>query len=68
MTHTSVMANGLVAAEALELARQHGLLDSVGLHLNLTEGRCVAPAEHVPSLLLQEPEGEAGAFRHPQVL
>jgi predicted glycoside hydrolase/deacetylase ChbG (UPF0249 family) len=53
------MANGLVAEKALAMAQQRGLIDSVGLHLNLTEGRCLAPAELVPSLLLP---GE-GVFR-----
>ena len=60
VTHTSVMANGLYAAEAMELARARGLLDRVGLHLVLSEGRCLAPADAVPSLLTQSaPDGTA---------
>ena len=38
VTCTSVMANGAAATEAIQLARDHGLLHVVGLHLNLTEG------------------------------
>lgn len=52
VSHASVMANGPVAAEAIVLAREAGVIDRVGLHVNLTEGRPLARAADVKSLLL----------------
>lgn len=60
VTCTSVMANGDAAIEAIEMAREHGLLHLVGLHLNLTEGRPVSDPSRVPSLLLEEGETQPG--------
>ena len=60
VTCTSVMANGDAAVEAIEMAREHGLLHLVGLHLNLTEGRPVSDPSRVPSLLLEEGETQSG--------
>lgn len=36
---TTLMANMPYAAEAMDMARQHGFDSQVGIHLNLTEGR-----------------------------
>ena len=49
VTCASVLANGRAAATAVASACAAGL--SIGLHLNLTEGNPVAPADAVPSLL-----------------
>ena len=38
ITHTTLMANMPAAEEAVDLARQKGFAERVGLHLNLTEG------------------------------
>ncbi len=49
VTSTSWLANGAAFEPGLELARQHPQLES-GVHLNLTQGRPIAPAEAVASL------------------
>lgn len=38
ITNTTLMVNMPYAAEAVELARRHGFMDRIGLHVNLTEG------------------------------
>merc|ERR1719502_581876 len=60
VTCTSVMANGAAAAEAIQMARDEGLLHLVGLHLNLTEGRPVSDPQRVSSLLLKEGQSQPG--------
>jgi len=45
------MVNGPAAEHGATLLKDHGYLDLVGLHLNLTEGSPVASPEKVPSLL-----------------
>ena len=52
VTSTSLMANGAAVGPAVALLREHGLLDRVGLHLNLTEGRPLTDPARVPALLL----------------
>lgn len=49
LTQASLMVRGRAAAEAVELARVTPSL-SVGLHLTLVQGHCVAPPETVPLL------------------
>ena len=49
VTHTSIMANGLAVDDAIALAREHKVLDRLGLHLNLTEGAPLL-GDQVPSL------------------
>ena len=51
LTSTTVMANLPGAAEALALARQEAPDLAVGIHLNLTEGKPLAPAAEVAPLL-----------------
>jgi len=58
LTSTTVMANAPGAAQALERARREAPMLVVGLHLNLTEGRPLAPTPEVAPLL----DGE-GRFR-----
>jgi len=50
ISSTTLMANGDAFASAVALSRQAPRL-GVGIHLNLTEGKPVAPASSVPSLL-----------------
>ncbi len=50
VTSTSLLANGLAFDHAVELARGMPTLD-IGLHLTLTEGLPVAPADEVYKLL-----------------
>lgn len=50
VTSTSLLANGAAFAPALELARSTPGL-GVGVHLNLSDGKPVAEAKKVPSLL-----------------
>lgn len=38
ITHTTCMVNMPYCAEAMRLAKENGVLDRVGLHVNLTEG------------------------------
>lgn len=39
INRTTLMANMESASEAMELARQNGFIDKVGVHLNLTQGK-----------------------------
>jgi len=50
ISSASLLANGEAFEEAIALSRQDPRL-GVGIHLNLTEGRPVAPASSVPSLI-----------------
>ena len=50
ISSTSLLANGRAFASAVALSHQAPRL-GVGIHLNLTEGKPVAPASSVPSLL-----------------
>jgi predicted glycoside hydrolase/deacetylase ChbG (UPF0249 family) len=50
ITSTSLMANGEAFEPAVALSRQAPRL-GVGVHLNLTEGKPVAPASSIPSLV-----------------
>jgi len=54
VTSTTLMANLEGAAEALARARQEAPGLAVGLHLNLTEGRPLAPPGEVATLLDRE--------------
>lgn len=49
VARTSILANGTARAQAVDLAFKHKL--PVGLHLNLTEGKPLAPLACVKSLL-----------------
>jgi hopanoid biosynthesis associated protein HpnK len=49
LTSTTLMANGEAFEDAVEGARAHPRL-GVGCHLVLVGGRCVAPAEKIPTL------------------
>ncbi|NDJ85317.1 MAG: ChbG/HpnK family deacetylase [Chloroflexi bacterium] len=59
LTSTSVMINLDYAASGLEQLQQDAPSIGIGLHINLTHGKPVAPASHVSSLI-----DEAGFF-HP---
>ncbi|MGE0883150.1 MAG: carbohydrate deacetylase [Blastocatellales bacterium] len=50
LTSTTIMANMPAFDEAAQLAKEHPSL-GVGLHFNITQGRPVAPASEVSSLL-----------------
>lgn len=56
VTSATMLANGPAFAPAADLARRHPTL-GIGVHLNLVEGRPIAGAGAVPSLL-----GDDGAF------
>src|SRR3981081_1226976 len=59
VTSASLLANGGAFAEAVELARgTRGL--GVGVHLNLSDGRPIAPRESVPTLVNGAGEFEGG--------
>ena len=59
VTSASLLANGEAFTEAVELVRTgRGL--GVGVHLNLNDGRPVAPREAVPTLLNNAGEFEGG--------
>jgi predicted glycoside hydrolase/deacetylase ChbG (UPF0249 family) len=51
VTNTSIMANMDDAETSLELLRANGLIERVGLHVNLTEGRPLSSPADIPSLL-----------------
>ena len=55
----SVAANSPAAERGLELMRQHGLLDKVGLHINLTEGEPLGAEDEVATLLVPKGAEEA---------
>ena len=59
VTSASLLANGEAFAEAVELAQETSGL-GVGVHLNLNDGRPVAPPESVPSLVNDAGEFEGG--------
>lgn len=55
VTSTTLMVNMPAFADAVRLAKEHPLL-GVGLHFNITQGRPVAPARQVRSLLNEHDE------------
>ncbi len=59
VTSTTLLANGRAYDSALEAARQNPEL-GIGVHLNLGDGRPVAPADQVPGLLNDAEEMEGG--------
>ena len=59
VTSASLLANGQAFAEGVALARDAGGL-GLGVHLNLNDGRPVAPPESVPSLVNNAGEFEGG--------
>jgi len=61
VTSTTLLINGPAVAHAMALARRHRSL-SVGLHLNLTEGACIAGRHNVRSLV-----DDSGCFRTPVI-
>ncbi|HYV58409.1 MAG TPA: hopanoid biosynthesis-associated protein HpnK [Candidatus Nitrosopolaris sp.] len=62
LTSTSLMVTGVVAAEAVALAKEHPRL-AVGLHLVLAQGRPASPPAQIPHLATGE-----GAFRDRPIL
>uniref|UniRef100_A0A7S2TNZ0 Carbohydrate deacetylase n=1 Tax=Lotharella oceanica TaxID=641309 RepID=A0A7S2TNZ0_9EUKA len=56
VTSASILANGLASAEAVESWRKRGGSGtlSLGLHVNLTEGKPLADPRDIPSLLVTE--------------
>lgn len=51
VTAASLLVNGPAAEHAVGMMKTNGLLDSMGLHLNLTEGTPVGNPEGIPTLL-----------------
>jgi predicted glycoside hydrolase/deacetylase ChbG (UPF0249 family) len=51
ITSTTIMANEAAFAEAVELARDHGFSNRIGVHLNLCHGR---PLSDLPARLRRE--------------
>jgi hypothetical protein len=69
VTYTTVVANATCAAKSVALMRREGLLDRLGLHLNLTEGAPLADPLSIPSLLLPPCIPQPGTrFRGPTAL
>lgn len=63
LTSTTLMANCAWAERAMQLARENGFLERVGLHLNLTEGRPLTERiRHEP--LLCDEDGTFNARFH----
>jgi chitin disaccharide deacetylase len=62
LTSTSLLANGSAFDQAIALSRQFPQL-SVGVHLNISEGRPVSPAAGIPSLLNERGELHLSPFR-----
>lgn len=52
VTNTSIMANMCTADPSLDLLRSNGLLERVGLHLNLSEGTPLSAPSEIPSLVI----------------
>ena len=55
LTSTSLLANGLAFEHAVSSSRDFVQL-SVGVHLNLSQGSPVSPANHIPSLVNEQGE------------
>ncbi len=62
LTSTSLLANGLAFDDAVTLSREFPCL-SVGVHLNISEGTPVSPADRIPSLINERGEFHLGPFR-----
>jgi predicted glycoside hydrolase/deacetylase ChbG (UPF0249 family) len=54
LTSASLLANGSAFDQAIAASRQFPQL-SVGVHLNISEGRPVSPAAQIPSLVKPHP-------------
>jgi predicted glycoside hydrolase/deacetylase ChbG (UPF0249 family) len=63
VTSTSVMINKPAAAEAIRLAQHDAPRLGLGLHLNLTSGKPVLPADDIPDLVQAD-----GTFHRPPEL
>jgi len=63
VTRTSIMVNGPAAVDAVEIFHEKGLMGTVGLHLNLTEGKPISDPELIPSLVIKQDQGAASIFR-----
>lgn len=63
VTSTSVMINKPAAAESIRLAQRDAPTLGLGLHLNLTSGKPVLPAENIPDLAQAD-----GSFHRPPSL
>jgi hopanoid biosynthesis associated protein HpnK len=59
VTSTSLLANGCAFEEGVQTARELPRL-GVGVHLNLSDGKPVAPAEHVKSLVNEDGDFSCG--------
>jgi chitin disaccharide deacetylase len=62
LTSTSLLANGSAFDQAIALSRQFPQL-SVGVHLNISEGRPASPAAGIPSLVNERGELHLSPFR-----
>ena len=61
LTSASLLANGSAFAQAIDLSRQFPQL-SVGVHLNISEGKPVSPATGIPSLVNERGELHLSPF------
>lgn len=60
VTNTVLLPNGPTSLPAIQLFKQHKLLDRVGLHLNLTEGKPLTVANRINSILLKSDQIQEG--------
>ena len=51
VTNTSIMANGPFSKEAIEIFKKEKLLNTIGLHLNLTEGLSISNYNNIKTLV-----------------
>lgn len=66
VTCTSVMVNMPYAKRAVAHAKKYPNL-SLGLHVNVTNGKCVAPKEEVPSLVDEKGVFLSSSYRRQQI-
>ncbi len=62
LTSTSLLANGSAFDQAIALSRQYAQV-SVGVHLNISQGKPVSPAARIPRLVNERGELHLSPFR-----
>ena len=65
ITDTTMMANGQFFDEAVQMAKEHGLTDRIGIHFNLTEGRPLTSGIMAIPLFVKDGEFHRWFLRQP---
>lgn len=68
ITDTTMMANGLFFDEAVQMAKEYGAADRIGVHFNLTEGRPLTSGIMALPLFVKDGEFHRAFLHQPREL